>query len=38
MSMALMTDWLTVNTAQAVADSTNQIGGFLFNHSAGCPK
>jgi hypothetical protein len=25
-------------TKQAVADSTNQIGGFLFNLSAGFPK
>jgi hypothetical protein len=31
-------DWLTVNTRQAVADSTNQIGGFLFNLSAVYPQ
>jgi hypothetical protein len=31
-------DWLTVKTRQAIADSTNQIGGFLFNLSAGGPN
>jgi hypothetical protein len=31
-------DWPTVDTRQAVVDSTNQIGGFVFNLSAVCPQ